>query len=52
MDFAGRPMKGYVYVNEEGTKAKKDFDYWVNLCLEYNKKAKPAKKKKSKGYLA
>ena len=44
MDFAKRPMKGYVYVSEEGLRTKKDFDYWVNLCLAFNKEAKASKK--------
>ena len=46
MDFTHRPMKGYVYVSDEGMKKKKDLEYWVGLCLEFNSKAKPAKKKK------
>lgn len=46
MDFSGRPMKGYVYVDESGLKKKSDFDYWINLCLEFNPKAKSSKKKK------
>ena len=46
MDFTGRPMKGYVYVSEEGMKKKKDFDYWINLALDYNAIAKAAPKKK------
>jgi TfoX/Sxy family transcriptional regulator of competence genes len=44
----GKEYKGYVYVNEEGIKTKKDFDYWVRLCLEFNKKAKASKKKSRK----
>jgi TfoX/Sxy family transcriptional regulator of competence genes len=48
MDFSGRPMKGYVYVSEEGMKSKKDFEYWVSLCLEYNPKVKASKKKAKK----
>jgi TfoX/Sxy family transcriptional regulator of competence genes len=48
MTFTGKPMKGYVYVSEEGMKSKKDFDYWVGLALEFNKKAKAAKKPKRK----
>jgi len=44
----GRDYKGYVYVNEEGMKSKKDFDYWIRLALEFNKKVKPAVKKKKK----
>ena len=34
------------YVAEEGMKNKKDFEYWIDLCLEYNKVAKASKKKK------
>jgi TfoX/Sxy family transcriptional regulator of competence genes len=45
MDFNGRPMKGYVFVSEEGLRSKKDFDHWVGLCLEFNAKAKASKKK-------
>jgi len=48
MDFTGRPMKGYVYVNKEGMKTKADFDYWVDLCLEFNQIAKASKKKGKK----
>ena len=48
MDFAGRPMKGYLYVSEEGRKTKKEFEYWVNLCLDFNSKAKASKKSKKK----
>jgi TfoX/Sxy family transcriptional regulator of competence genes len=46
MDFGGRPMKGYVYVSEEGMKTKAEFAYWINLCLAHNPNAKAAKKKK------
>ena len=46
MDFTKRPMKGYVMVDDTGMKSKKDFDYWINLCLEFNKKAKTTKKRK------
>ena len=45
MIFTGKPMKGYIYVSDEGMKSKKDFDYWINLCLEFNSKAKASKKK-------
>ena len=41
----GREYKGYVYVIEEGMKAKKDFDYWIGLALDFNKYAKASKKK-------
>lgn len=46
MDFTGKPMMGFVLVNEVGFQSKKDFDYWVRLALEFNPKAKASKKKK------
>jgi TfoX/Sxy family transcriptional regulator of competence genes len=45
MDFTGKPMKGYVLINDEGLKNQKEFDSWIALSLEFNKKAKAAKKK-------
>lgn len=45
MDFTGKPMKGYVFISEAGMKNKKEFDYWVALCLAFNKEAKASKKK-------
>lgn len=41
-----RLMKGFVFVSPEGYKAKKDFDYWLKACLEFNKIAIPSKRKK------
>jgi TfoX/Sxy family transcriptional regulator of competence genes len=48
MDFTGKPMKGYVFIDEEGMKTKKAFDHWVELCLEFNSRAKAAKKSPKK----
>jgi len=48
VEMKGRAYKGYVYVSEEGIKVKKDFDYWVGLALDFNKKAKASSKKKKK----
>lgn len=45
MDFTKRPMKGYVMIDESGMKSQTDFDYWINLALDFNKKAKSSKKK-------
>ena len=45
MDFTNRPMIGYVLINSIGIKSEDDFDYWINLALEFNKKAKSSKKK-------
>lgn len=46
MDFTKRPMSGYILVDDSGMKSKKDFDYWINLALEFNKIAKSSKRKK------
>ena len=48
VEMKGREYKGYVYVSEEGIKTKKDFDYWIGLSLDFNKKAKASPKKKKK----
>jgi TfoX/Sxy family transcriptional regulator of competence genes len=44
MVMRGKTLKGYVYVAEEALRTKKDFDYWINLCLAYNPKANKSKK--------
>ncbi len=46
MDFTGRPMKGFVFVEPIGIDLEEDLEYWVDLCLEFNPKAKSSKKKK------
>ena len=48
MDFTGRPMKGFVFVNNEGFKTAKQLGYWVQLALEWNKKAKASKRSPKK----
>lgn len=40
-----RTIKGFVFVSEEGYSRKEDFDFWIQLVLEFNKKAKASKKK-------
>lgn len=44
MIMKGREYKGYCYISPDGFKAKKDFEYWLNLCLDFNKRAKSSKK--------
>jgi TfoX/Sxy family transcriptional regulator of competence genes len=46
MDFTGKIMKGYVFVDAAVLKTKKQLDYWVQLALAFNKHAKSSKKKK------
>ena len=45
MDFTGRIMKGFVFVDIDVLKTKKQLDYWLQLALDYNKIAKASKKK-------
>jgi len=45
MIMRGKEMKGYCYVEPEGFEKKKDFVYWLQLCLDFNKYAKASKKK-------
>jgi TfoX/Sxy family transcriptional regulator of competence genes len=40
----GREYKGFVYVQEDSIKSKKDFDYWLGLALDFNKYAKASRK--------
>ena len=47
MDFTGRPMKGFVFVEPEGIDMEDDLNDWVQMCLDYNPKAKSSVKKKS-----
>jgi TfoX/Sxy family transcriptional regulator of competence genes len=46
MDFTGKVMKGFVFVDVDALNTKTKLNYWIQLALEYNKKVKPAKKKK------
>jgi len=41
----GRAYRGFVYVREEAVASKRDLDYWVRLCLAFNKQAKPSRKR-------
>lgn len=46
MNFTGRPMKGYVFVQAESVDFDEDLEYWLQLCLDFNPLAKSSKKKK------
>lgn len=49
MIMRGKELSGYCYVSTEGFKTKKEFEYWLKLCLDFNDKAVSSKtKKKSK----
>lgn len=44
MDFTGRPMNGFIFVEPAGYDLDKDLEDWVNMCLEYNPEAKSSRK--------
>lgn len=46
MDFTNRPMMGYVLIDDTGMRSEKDFNYWINMSLKFNEKAKASKKRK------
>lgn len=45
MIMKGKELAGYCYVMPEGFRLKKDFVYWLDLCLSYNDTAKASKRK-------
>jgi hypothetical protein len=45
MDFTGKQMKGFVLVEPHGVDSDTNLDYWIQLCLDFNPKAKSSKKK-------
>ena len=48
MIMKGKEYKGFCYVDPIGLKSKKEFEYWINLCLDYNERANSSKKSKDK----
>lgn len=45
MDFTGKIMKGFVFVDTDVLTTKKKLEYWIDLALQYNRIAKASKKK-------
>ena len=41
MDFTGKPMKGYVYVDAAGFESDTDLSKWIGLCLRFNESLPP-----------
>jgi TfoX/Sxy family transcriptional regulator of competence genes len=48
MDFTGKPMKGFVFIDHDGTGNDQELDFWLQLALDYNGRAKASKKRKKK----
>ena len=49
MNFTGKVMRGYAFVDASALTTKKQLQYWVTLALEFNKKAKASKKPAKRG---
>ena len=39
MNFTGRPMKGFVFIEPGGIDMDSDLEFWIGKALEYNPKA-------------
>ena len=48
MDFTGRPMRGFVWVESAAIKSAPALTRWVRLALDFNPRAKASKKAKGK----
>lgn len=48
MVMRGRELKGYIYVQEDVMRSKREFDRWINMALDFNKRAKASVRKKKK----
>jgi TfoX/Sxy family transcriptional regulator of competence genes len=46
MEMKGREYIGYVIINEDVIKTKKALQYWIDLALDFNPRAKASSKKK------
>ena len=43
MDFTGKPMKGFIYIDPEGFESDQDLQYWAALSEAYVKSLPPKK---------
>ncbi len=48
MDFTGKPMRGFVYVQNAGIATDRALDAWIHKALEFNPRAKASRKSQSK----
>lgn len=48
MDFTGRPLKGFVYVDIDAVRSDSQLDRWLKKALAFNPLAKRSKSKKRK----
>lgn len=45
MIMKGKALEGYCFINPIGFKSQNELVYWIDLCLDYNSRAKASKKK-------
>jgi|SRR5581483_10462765 hypothetical protein len=48
MDFTGRPMRGFVFVNPIGLATNGDLEGWLKLALKFNPEAKASRDKSAR----
>ncbi|HAA13799.1 MAG TPA: RNA methyltransferase [Cytophagales bacterium] len=36
MDFTGKPMRGFLFIDPEGFDTEEDLDFWIERALEFN----------------
>lgn len=41
MDFTGKPMKGYLYVDPEGLPSRRELKRWIDRAVAFNATKKP-----------
>jgi len=46
MDFTKRPMRGYIMIDGCAMSTQKDLEDWIDLAIDFNKRAKSSRKKK------
>lgn len=46
MLFTGKPMKGWVMIDDSGMKNHTELKFWIDLALDFNQHAKASKKRK------
>ena len=49
MEFTGRPLRGFVWVDPDGYDTRQQLESWLDLALEFNPKAKSSKRKNCAG---
>jgi TfoX/Sxy family transcriptional regulator of competence genes len=45
MNFTGRAMKGYVFVDQDALDIDSELEFYIDLCIGHNPEAKRSKKK-------